>query len=136
MHARAPPAGAGGAARMREPRQATGTTLPSKMRMVWPSNFVSWKKASSSLKPIDISWSSPTAIRSPRPLAVAWNRAYFSPMNGYSKACGGAKVSLMVRGEIQRIRLRMEPALSLVPDPRAPPKGCCPTTAPVGLSFT
>ena len=27
------------------------------------------------------------------------------------------------------------PALSLVPDLRAPPNGCCPTTAPVGLSL-
>ena len=28
-----------------------------------------------------------------------------------------------------------EPALSLVPLARAPPNGCCPTTAPVGLSL-
>ena len=47
----------------------------------------------------------------------------------------GTKVSLINRGETQRIRLAAEPALSFVPDPRAPPKGCCPTTAPVGLSF-
>ena len=25
--------------------------------------------------------------------------------------------------------------LSFVPEPLAPPKGCCPTTAPVGLSL-
>ena len=36
--------------------------------------------------------------------------------------------------EIQRNRFRVEPALSLVPDARLPPKGCWPTTAPVGLS--
>ena len=36
----------------------------------------------------------------------------------------------------QRTRLRLEPALSFVPEARAPPKGCWPTTAPVGLSFT
>ena len=48
---------------------------------------------------------------------------------------GAANVSLMARGETQRIRFRMLPALSLVPDPRAPPNGCWPTTAPVGLSL-
>lgn len=29
-----------------------------------------------------------------------------------------------------RDRMAADPALSLVPDARAPPKGCCPTTAP------
>ena len=33
------------------------------------------------------------------------------------------------------MRFILEPALSLVPEARAPPKGCCPTTAPVGLSL-
>ena len=33
-------------------------------------------------------------------------------------------------------RFSFEPALSLVPDARAPPNGCWPTTAPVGLSLT
>jgi hypothetical protein len=42
---------------------------------------------------------------------------------------------LIVRGETQRTRFRIEPALSFVPEPRLPPKGCCPTTAPVGLSL-
>ena len=51
-------------------------------------------------------------------------------------ADGGAKVSLIVRGETQRCRLRIEPALSSVPLALAPPNGCCPTTAPVGLSLT
>src|SRR3990170_5059813 len=60
---------------------------------------------------------------------------YFSRMNGYSKLVAGEKVSLMVRGLVQRIRLRGPPALSLVPEPRAPPKGCSPTMAPVGLSL-
>ena len=41
----------------------------------------------------------------------------------------------MVRVEVQRIRLNTEPALSLVPEAREPPKGCWPTTAPVGLSL-
>ena len=48
---------------------------------------------------------------------------------------GGASVSLIVRVFTQRSRLRTDPALSLVPDARAPPKGCRPTTAPVGLSL-
>ena len=48
---------------------------------------------------------------------------------------GGVKLSLMVRGEVQRIRFRKLPALSLVPEARAPPKGWWPTTAPVGLSL-
>jgi hypothetical protein len=38
----------------------------------------------------------------------------------------------MVRGLIQRTRFRIDPALSFVPLPRAPPNGCWPTTAPVG----
>ena len=41
----------------------------------------------------------------------------------------------MVLGLIQRSKFNFEPALSLVPDCLAPPKGCCPTTAPVGLTF-
>ena len=58
------------------------------------------------------------------------------PMWGYLWSVGGTKVSLMVRGETQRIRLNTDPALSLVPLARAPPNGCWPTTAPVGLSLT
>ena len=46
---------------------------------------------------------------------------------------GGTNVSETVLTETQRSRLNRLPALSLVPDARAPPKGCCPTTAPVGL---
>src|SRR4028119_713544 len=41
----------------------------------------------------------------------------------------------MVRGDTQRSRLWTAPALSLVPEARPPPKGCWPTTAPVGLSL-
>ena len=55
---------------------------------------------------------------------------------GGSTLVGGTRVSLIVRGLVQRRRLRIEPALSLVPLARPPPKGCWPTTAPVGLSFT
>ena len=43
--------------------------------------------------------------------------------------------SLIVLVETQRMRLKIEPALSLVPDALAPPNGCCPTTAPDGLSL-
>ena len=42
---------------------------------------------------------------------------------------------MIVRVDTQRIRLAWDPALSLVPEARPPPKGCCPTTAPVGLSL-
>jgi hypothetical protein len=45
------------------------------------------------------------------------------------------KFSLIVRALVQRIRLSRLPALSFVPLARAPPKGCWPTTAPVGLSL-
>src|SRR5215213_9082226 len=68
------------------------------------------------------------AVRSPR-------RSYFSAMKGYVKSRGGANVSLIVRALTQRTRFSFEPALSFVPDPRAPPNGCWPTTAPVGLSL-
>src|SRR5437773_12520182 len=57
-------------------------------------------------------------------------------MCGYRYSLGGTNVSLIVRGEAQRIRFHIEPALSFVPEARAPPKGCWPTTAPVGLSLT
>ena len=55
---------------------------------------------------------------------------------GIAVVRGGTNVSLIVRGLTQRIRFHIEPALSFVPDARAPPKGCWPTTAPVGLSLT
>ena len=48
---------------------------------------------------------------------------------------GGTKVSLIVLGETHLNRFKIEPALSFVPEPLAPPNGCCPTTAPVGLSL-
>lgn len=64
------------------------------------------------------------------------NTRYFCfPKNGYAKCVGGQKVSFTVLGDVQRIRFKTEPALSLVPEALAPPKGCWPTTAPVGLSL-
>ncbi len=48
---------------------------------------------------------------------------------------GNTKVSLIVLALSQRYRFNADPALSLVPLALAPPKGCCPTTAPVGLSL-
>src|SRR2546430_17410068 len=62
--------------------------------------------------------------------------AHASAMNGSLKLRGGTKVSFTARGLTQRIKLSRLPALSFVPLARAPPKGCCPTTAPVGLSLT
>ena len=47
----------------------------------------------------------------------------------------GTSVSLIALGLTQRTRFRGLPALSLVPLARPPPKGCWPTTAPVGLSL-
>jgi hypothetical protein len=64
---------------------------------------------------------------------IGWNQG--SPMNGYWNRLGGTKFSLMERGETQRCRFSMLPALSLVPEALEPPNGCCPTTAPVGLSL-
>jgi hypothetical protein len=48
---------------------------------------------------------------------------------------GGENVSFSARALTHRSRFIFDPALSLVPDARAPPNGCCPTTAPVGLSL-
>ena len=56
-------------------------------------------------------------------------------MCGYSWDLAATNVSLMERALVQRMRFSGEPALSLVPDARPPPKGCWPTTAPVGLSL-
>ena len=64
-----------------------------------------------------------------------WSQSYSSAMNGYLKSVGGAKVSFTVRALTQRTRFIFDPALSFVPDARAPPNGCWPTTAPVGLSL-
>ena len=49
---------------------------------------------------------------------------YSSAINGYLKSVGGTKFSLIVLGETQRYRFNTEPALSLVPEPLAPPNGC------------
>src|SRR5256714_1418 len=59
-----------------------------------------------------------------------------STMYGYHGSRGGTKFSLTARALVQRIRFSRLPALSFVPLARPPPNGCCPTTAPVGLSFT
>jgi hypothetical protein len=56
-------------------------------------------------------------------------------MWGYTCDVGGTNVSLMERALVHRSRFCAAPALSLVPDARPPPNGCCPTTAPVGLSL-
>lgn len=58
-----------------------------------------------------------------------------SDRNGYLKSRGVAKHSFSVLMLIHLSRLKMEPALSLVPDALAPPKGWCPTVAPVVLSL-
>ena len=57
------------------------------------------------------------------------------PRNGRRQSSGWTAVSLMFRGESQRKRFSTEPALSFVPERRAPPNGCRPTIAPVGLSL-
>ena len=54
---------------------------------------------------------------------------------GYFQVGISRKVSLTDLGEAHLRRFKGLPALSLVPDWRAPPKGCCPTTAPVHLSL-
>ena len=45
------------------------------------------------------------------------------PMWGYRQSVGGTNVSLIVRGLSQRMRFRSEPALSFVPERRAPTEG-------------
>ena len=59
----------------------------------------------------------------------------FYSRNGYLKSVAGIRVSLIVLGLTHRRRLRWLPALSFVPEALAPPNGCCPTIAPVGLSL-
>ena len=68
--------------------------------------------------------------RNPRAMSVG------QPMCEYSWFAGGTNVSLIDLGLVQRSRFSFDPALSLVPEPRDPPKGWRPTTAPVGLSLT
>jgi hypothetical protein len=52
-----------------------------------------------------------------------------SRWNGYFQSVGGINVSVSVCELIQRIRFRIEPALSFVPIAPAPPNGCFPTIA-------
>ena len=47
-----------------------------------------------------------------------------------------AQVPVVVLAETQRVRCRIDPALSLAPLRRALQNGRWPTTAPFGLSFT
>ena len=72
---------------------------------------------------------------SARPAEANAGERYSSLIYGTLTSRGGENVSLIVRALTQRTRFNLEPALSLVPDARAPPNGCWPTTAPVGLSL-
>jgi len=56
-------------------------------------------------------------------------------MKLYLKSSAGTKFSFIARAETDLKRFIIVPALSFVPDALEPPKGCCPTTAPVGLSL-
>src|SRR5690242_169794 len=76
------------------------------------------------------------AVRFDRTTASMQRVAPTQVMCGYRWSVGGTNVSLIARGDTQRSRFQIEPALSFVPEARAPPNGCCPTTAPVGLSLT
>src|SRR6218665_4039249 len=84
--------------------------------------------------------------------SARWRHAYFPCVRGRQKGKGpqrarlleaakaqrprgGARASLTTRGEVERSRFIHEPALSLVPLARPPPKGGWPTIAPVGLSL-
>lgn len=58
-----------------------------------------------------------TNVKGPRNGAPQSRKEYRQPV-------GGQRFSLMVRGEIQRVRFSGLPALSLVPLPLAPPNGC------------
>ena len=57
-------------------------------------------------------------------------------MCGYRHSVGAAPCSLIDRVDNHRNRFCDDPALSFVPDARAPPNGCWPTIEPVGLSLT
>ena len=69
-------------------------------------------------------------IRPPSPLKKLYC------MCGYSRSRAFSKHSLMDWGDTKRCRYWAAPALSLVPEARAPPNGCWPTTAPVDLQFS
>ena len=58
------------------------------------------------------------------PLQFRAPTSYSAPKNGYFQSSGEANVSLIVLALTHRIRFIFEPALSLVPDARAPPNGC------------
>jgi hypothetical protein len=56
---------------------------------------------------------------------------FYTSFEGYSTLTVGRVSSFIDLMLTKRDKMAAEPALSLVPDARAPPKGCCPTTAPV-----
>ena len=95
-----------------------------------------WKKLLAADKfPNDEVQPRPTPTR-PVQIGVSWIvRPTLRTCRDIVQSRGGENVSLIVRALTQRSRFIFEPALSLVPDARAPPNGCWPTTAPVGLSL-
>lgn len=84
----------------------------------------------------------PVAIRYglPELLKVGWvevgrrvHHGLLDSTRGHeTEDCSVSKVSFR---EIWHIQMFMLPALSFVPEARAPPNGCWPTTAPVHLSL-
>ena len=63
------------------------------------------------------------------------SRQFYFSVSEYIVSAGGLNLSLIDLAETHLRTLRYDPALSLVPEALAPPKGCCPTMAPVGLSL-
>lgn len=63
-------------------------------------------------------------------------RAHQQRRTGVLRRRGHSSRRFTDRGLRKRIELHTVPTLSSVPDARAPPNGCSPTTAPVGLSLT
>lgn len=62
--------------------------------------------------------------RGSRPLRTGGGATHLHSWCGYEETVGATKVSLMERGLAHRDRFCAEPALSLVPEARAPPNGC------------
>ena len=54
----------------------------------------------------------------------------YNSFEGYSTLVVGKVSSFIDRILMNRDKRAADPALSFVPDDRAPPNGCCPTTAP------
>jgi hypothetical protein len=55
----------------------------------------------------------------------------YNSFEGYSTLVVGSVSSFIDLMLTNRDKMAADPALSLVPEARAPPNGCCPTTAPV-----